>query len=238
MATEWVAVRNALVARDTILTHRWYDAVGPNVRKWGFDGSDTGVVSTTTMAGQTITVSTAGTLVGVASDAGGGIAFTPAAQDNQGIQIQAGSESFYFGYKWPCYFGCRYKQVDITQSDYTIGLMITDTDIVDNGVTDGIYFRTVDTETNLDFVLEKNSAETETNVLTQVDATYYTVEFYYDGESTITAYVNGTEAASVSTSNANFPNDEHLAPAIALLSGEASANTLTVNWARAIQIQD
>ena len=44
-------------------------------------------------------------------------------------------------------------------------------------------------------------------------------------------------AATVAASNANFPNDEHLAASIALLTGEGAANTLSVAWMRAIQIQ-
>jgi len=41
----------------------------------------------------------------------------------------------------------------------------------------------------------------------------------------------------VAATNANFPSDEHLAAAVALLTGEATANTLSVAWMRAIQIQ-
>jgi hypothetical protein len=41
---------------------------------------------------------------------------------------------------------------------------------------------------------------------------------------------------TVETTAANMPDDEHLAPAIALLTGAGGANAMTVLWARWIQI--
>ena len=103
-------------------------------------------------------------------------------------------------------------------------------------MSDGLYFRSVDASAALTFVLEKDSAETETSIATLTDATYVTAEWYYDGDY-VYAYIDGALVASVAATNANFPNDEHLAAAIALLTGEGTANILSVAWMRAIQVQ-
>jgi len=234
MTTELATIKNNLVVRDSEKPWRWFDAFGPNVVKTIVNPTQNGVPSTTTMAGAVVTVSTAGTLVSVDSTDGGALAWTPSATEDQGLQAQWG-EGFYLGQKWPAYFGVRFSNVDVDQADWIVGLCINDTTLL-GGMTDGAYFRSVDASAALTFVLEKDSAETETAVATLVDATYVTAEFYFDGDY-VYAYINGTLAASVAVTNANFPNDEHLAAAIALLTGEATANTLNIAWMRAIQIQ-
>mgnify|MGYP000347159156 CR=1 FL=1 len=234
MTAEIASVKNNLVVRDDVLTWRWYDAFGPNVVKTIVNPTQSGVVSTTTMAGTIVTVSTAGTLVSVDSEDGGALAWTPSGTEDQGLQTQWG-EGFYLGRKWPAYFGIRFKNVDVDQADWIAGLCINDTTLL-GGLSDGLYFRSVDASAALTFVLEKDSAETETNVATLADATYVTAEWVYDGDY-VYAYIDGALAATVAATNANFPSDEHLAAAVALLTGEATANTLSVAWMRAIQVQ-
>ena len=68
--------------------------------------------------------------------------------------------------------------------------------------------------------------------------TYVDLEFYYDGVTTVSYYVDRVLIGTVETTVANMPDDEHLAPALAFLTGDASANTMTVLWARWIQIYE
>ena len=234
MATELVSVKNNLVVRDTALPWRWYDAFGPNVVKTIVNPTQNNVPTTTTMAGAVVTVATAGTLVSVDSVDGGALAWTPSGTEDQGLQAQWG-EGFYMGCKWPAYFGVKFANVDVDQADWIAGLCINDTTLL-GGMSDGLYFRSVDASAALTFVLEKDSAETETSIATLTDATYVTAEWYFDGDY-VYAYIDGVLAATVAETNANFPDDEHLAAAIALLTGEGTANTLSVAWMRAIQIQ-
>ena len=56
--------------------------------------------------------------------------------------------------------------------------------------------------------------------------------------ATATAYVNGSEVASVAATDDNFPDDEHLTPTFAILTGDNAAITLTLDWLRAIQIRN
>jgi len=233
MAATWTELRNALVLRDSVLPHRWYDAFGPNVAKWSF-GADK-VTSTTTAAGHTVSV-TNGTLVGAGSTSGGAVVLTLAGADNDLAQVQANTEAFYFASRWLAYFGVKFQLVDADQTDVFAGWTITDNDL-DGGTTDGLYFRGVDQAGILTLVLEKDSAETTVELLTMADATDYTCELYFDG-SYVYAYVNGALAASVAYTNANFPNDEHLAPVLTAKAGEIAANNMTVYWARAFQVQE
>lgn len=234
MTTELATVNNHLVARDSSKTWRWFDAWGPNVTKWFFNAADSPVVSTTTAAGYDVDVYTGGTLVAADSIDGGAIAFTPAGTENQGLQALA-TESFSFASKWPFYYGVKFAQVDADQADMIMGLSINDEEVI-GGVTDGLYFRTVDQSATLSLVLEKDSAETATAVATVVDATAMTAELYFDGTN-LYCYIDGTLAATVAYTNANFPNDEHLAPLLAVATGEGTANIMTIYWARAIQIR-
>lgn len=234
MAMETASVKSNLVMRDSVNTWRWYDAFGPNVVKTIIYPTQSGVDTTATMAGGIVTVATAGTFVHAESESGGALNLVPSGTEDQGLQVQFG-EGFYFANKWPCYFGVRFANVDVDQADWIAGLCIWDTTLL-GGLSDGIYFRSVDASAALTFVLEKDSAETETSVATMADATYVTAEWYYDGDN-VYAYINGTLVVTVAASNANFCNDEHLAASLALLTGEGTANTLSVAWMRAIQIQ-
>jgi hypothetical protein len=232
MTVETALVKNDLVMRDSEYPWRWLDAFGPNVRKWELNPSV--VVSTTTAAGCTVT-QTNGTLATADSTTGGAIVLTLGGADNDVIEVQSFSESFYFASKWPAYFGCKYKLVDADQQDVHVGFTIRDTDHA-GGVTDGLYFRVVDNSAAVSLVLEKNNAETATVVATGVDATDITLEMYYDGDY-VHAYVNGALVASVAASNANFCNDEHLCATVTNQAGEADVNHMTLYWARAIQVQ-
>ena len=234
MSTEWTTVRNALVLRDKELPHRWYDAFGANVAKYSFGASN--VISTTTAAGFTPTL-TNGTFVTVDSTTGGAVVFTLAGAEDDKVQVQSFTELFKFASAWPAYFGCKFKLVDVSENDVHFGFIIRDT-LFSDGVTDGVYFRLADGSAICSFVLEKDSAETTSEIATFADATVYTLEFYYDGAGYVHAYMNGALVTSVATSNANWPNDEDLAFSLGVESGAVAANHGTLYWARGIQIQE
>lgn len=232
MTTETVAVGNSLVFRDADNTWRWFDAIGPDARKWILD--HTVVVSTTTAAGSIVT-QTNGTLVATNSTTGGAVTLTVVAGDNNLITVQGHSEAFKFASKWPAYYGCKFQLVDADQTDLFAGWCIADTTL-EGGLTDGLYFRLVDESAVLSLVLENTNVEATFEIATLVDATDYMLEMYYDG-SYVYAYINGVLAASVAVSNASFPNDEDLAGTFGIQTGEGSANNAKLYWARAIQVQ-
>ena len=85
---------------------------------------------------------------------GGLLVVTNDAADNDSDEFQwaGGSggviESFKYEAAKGLYFKTRFKVNDATQSDFAVGLIITDTTIID-GVTDGIYFRKADGATSI-----------------------------------------------------------------------------------------
>jgi hypothetical protein len=125
---------------------------------------------------------------------------------------------------------------DADQTDFLVGLAITDTSAID-GLSDGIYFRSVDETAVVHGCTEKDSIESATAVGTAVDDAYILLEWQFDGAE-VTFYVNGAEAGSTLYGSATFPNDEYLTPTLAFLTGEGTANTFTVRWAQAFQIRE
>ena len=77
--------------------------------------------------------------------------------DSDEFQWAGGSggviESFKYEAAKGLYFKTRFKVSDATQSDFAIGLIITDTTIID-GVTDGIFFEKDDASTSINLIIK------------------------------------------------------------------------------------
>lgn len=213
----------------------WIDAIGPNVVKFVEEFVNTPFEAADTPGAFTVTLVEGGageTTVALKAGADGGVLLiTTDAAENDGANIQAKGEAFKPA-TYPVYFGCRFKIAEATQSDFLIGLCITDTDLL-GGMTDGIYFRKVDGATTLAFVLEKDSTETSTSYGAIAADTWYTLEFFFDGTN-VDWWVNGVAQTRPATTN--LPNDEWLTPSVHVLTGAAAAITAEVDWIRAIQI--
>lgn len=168
------------------------------------------------------------------ADADGGVLVVTnddADNDADFLQWAGGSggviESFKFESGKKLWFKSRFKVSDATQSDFIMGLQITDTTPL--AVTDGVYFRKDDGDTNLDFVVIKDStATTEAAISTVSDDTYLSVGFYYDGANAIHYFVNDLEKGkSVVT---NLPDDEELTISFGIQNGEAAAKVMSVDY--------
>jgi hypothetical protein len=215
---------------------RLVGAFGPDVVHYFDDFLNSGLAAADAPVGWTVTLVEAGageSTITKVDAAGGAIRLTTDANEDDGVQMQLTGESFEFSSdQRATYFGVRMRSGEATQSDFVIGLCITDTTLI-GGMTDGVYFRKADGSTSVSFVTEKDSTETETTgVLTFAADTDYLLEFYFDGTS-IEAFVDGV---SVASHTANIPNDELLTPSVALLAGSAAVETLDVDWIRALQI--
>lgn len=227
-------VNGNLVYYDTD-GQRWIDAIGPDVTKFilntAFMAEDD---TTNNLSGFTHTAVEAGAGDSTAVLSDNTLLFTAAANENDGVNLQAIGEAFDLASGNYTYFGINFQTNDADQVDILAGLCITDTALL-GGMTDGIYFESLDGSTDINFVLEKDSTETTSAsaVGTLADATNVTLEFLFDGTN-VDAFVNGTLQTRLATTN--LPDDEQLTPSIHFLTGEAVANTMTVNWWRAIQI--
>ena len=219
-------------------THRSriIDAIGAGVRKVDLVGPDWPISAADTLLGWTTTLVETGsaesTVAAATTVNGGGLLLTTDNLENDGINLQKLGEGFQPAAETLIYFGIQLQINDATQTDFLVGLCITDTALL-GGMTDGIYFRKADASTTVSAVLEQDSTETTATAHTLVDATDVTLEFVCDGV-TVTFFVNGVALAALAQTN--VPDDELLTPSIEFLTGEAVANTCLIKWMRARRI--
>ena len=242
MTVKMVTINNAVVFRDSHLTERLYDAIGPGVVKhledfatWPHDNT-TGDPTEWT---PTITEAGAGDTTMVITDrAGGALLITADANENDGVNLQLGQtagESILLDGSYPLYCGIRVALGDADQSDLYFGVGVTDTDW-SGGITDGIYFASPDASAVVNFITEKNSVESSAAVGTLTDAVFATLEFYFDGAK-VFAYYDGVLMAEINADATTFPDDTELRLTLEFLTGEAIANTCTVEWIRMIHVR-
>jgi hypothetical protein len=120
----------------------------------------------------------------------------------------------------------RFKISDATQSDFVLGLQITDTTPL--AVTDGVYFLKADGSTTLNLLVTKNSTSTTTAAATLVNDTYVTVGFVYNGSDKIDVFVNDVRIATSVTTN--LVDDEELTLSFGIQNGEAAAKVLSLDY--------
>ena len=162
------------------------------------------------------------------SGAGGQFLITNAAGDNDADFFNLKGESFKLSSSKRAYFSARFKVSDATQSDFVMGLQITDTSPL--AVSDGVFFIKDDGDTNLDFIVEKDSTSTDTTAIhTMADDTFVTVAWYIDPISSLVYYsVNNAEPVGVV--NTNLPDDEELTVSFGIQNGAAAAKTMTIDY--------
>lgn len=214
---------------------RWFDAFGSTVVKFLENFVGPNIPSADAPGSWTVNLVEAGagetTVAADTGEVGGALLIVTDAAENDGANLQLKGEAFKLQSGKPLYFGARLKISDATQSDFFVGLSITDTDIL-GGFSDGLGFRKVDGSTTVNALLNKNTTETTGTALT-CDTSYHIYEFYFDGTN-VDFYVDGT--ALTRLTQTNLPDDEEITPSIQFLTGEAAAKTMTVDWVRCIQL--
>ena len=180
----------------------------------------------------TVTNTGAGTEA-IANTKNGELVLTNAAADNDLISIQLQKETFGFTSNRRFFYRVRLKLSDATQSDMLAGIVITDTTPLSNS--DGVYFRKDDGDTNIDFVVNKDStASTASAIGTMADDTYIELAFAYDGVNSLIKYWvdGGTDSGEPNgeLATTNLPDDEALTVTFFVQNGEAVAKILTIDW--------
>ena len=136
----------------------------------------------------------------------------------EGFKFVSGKKTFY---------KARFKVSDATQSDFVMGLQITDTTIL--AVSDGVYFMKDDGDASLDFHVEKDGSDTTASAISTVsDDTFLIAGFFYDGKSAIEYYVDDVKLGTSVTTN--LPDDEELTVSFGIQNGAAAAKTMTVDY--------
>jgi len=152
--------------------------------------------------------------------------------DSDEFQWAGGSggviESFKYEADKGLYFKTRFKVSDATESDFAVGLVITDTTVID-GTTDGIFFRKADGGTSIELVIEKDETETTVSCGDAADDTFMTLGFYYDPKiRKFSVYKDNVKVGSAV--NTNAPDDEELAVTFAIQNGAAAAKVMTMDY--------
>lgn len=219
---------NAEVITDGY-NHRVIDALGQDVVKLNEDFVNPGIASNAP-PGWTATLVGSSTVT--ATDASGGKALvTTGATENNGVNLQKNGESFQPKAN-SIYFGVKLKISDATQSDFFVGLSVTDTGILGN-LPKRIGFRKVDGETGISFECEETNTTQVTEIATIAADSEMELEFEHDQTAgKLFYYVDGTPYGPLAV--ANIPNTE-VSPAIHFLTGEAAAKTMTIDWLRVFQ---
>lgn len=163
----------------------------------------------------------------IQNEDGGVLLITNDDADDDSDFLQLVNETFKFETGKALFFKTRLKVSDAIQSDFIIGLQITDTTPL--AVTDGIYFRKDDGDALLDFVVIKDSiATTATGIATIADDTYLDIGFFYNGVDKVSFFVNNQRLGfSVVT---NLPDDEELTISFGIQNGEAAAKTMSIDY--------
>jgi len=187
----------------------------------------------------TITTTEAGS--GNASEAltsgpGGWLLITNDDADNDLDFLQLKGEAFKYVATKNMFFKARFKVSDATQSDFVMGLGITDTTPLDT--TDGFFFLKSDGAATMDFLIEKdNSATTNSSVATIADDTFVTASFHYNptggsassGGGAFEIFINDVQVATQTTLT-NATDDEDLTISFGIQNGAAAAKTMTIDY--------
>lgn len=167
--------------------------------------------------------------------AGGALVVTNGAVDDNVNNLQLVGEAFRFHPQVPMWFAARFRVSDATQSDFFMGLSITDTSLVASAPSDYIGFAKADGSTSVSFNVAKDSTTTTVSAVhTMADAAFVVLGFFYDpGDSLFHIFVNDVEVGTAAATNA--PDDEDMTVSFAIQNGEAVAKNMVVDYIFASQ---
>jgi hypothetical protein len=232
------SVNNALVYYDDRYNERWLDAVGVDVVKWQLDR--TGIPDDDTLnipTGFLNTETNVGTVRNV-SGQGGGLAIVSDTAEYDGHELQCPYGAFQLTAGDPLYFGAKVKTDHATHGDFLFGLVEVDTTTTAAAgahaisvTDDGLYFHKLTAATGMTFTNELGGVVGSTAIGATHDVNFHVYELYWDGA---VLYVRFDD--SLVTSIATGLADQVLTPTFVARAGADGAETLTIQWARAIQI--
>lgn len=166
--------------------------------------------------------------VAQADVAGGGVLLTTDALDNDSEEMQKAGEAYQLVGDKPLWFEAKLQVSEITQSDFVIGLGVTDNTFID-GCDDWVGFWKPDGAATVDWhCIESTNESTGTTSVSVVADTDMRFGFKYspkgDGSlGTVTYYLDGVLVATCTT---NLPDDQLLCVTCGYQNGVGGAETL------------
>lgn len=213
-----------LAALDPATAHTFFD----DFYRVDITGADVGWISTETEGG------TGDAAITVTDAAGGVLSIVNDDLDNDSVELQWNCELFKLAADKPCWFEIRLKVSEATQSDFFVGLAKTNTTVIDSPA-DAIGFKTDDGDANIDFLTDKNGTPTATDTGSDLVAdTWVKLGFFFDGDGSTLAYVDGVLKATHTT---NICDDEEMTVTIAWQNGSAGAKTMSVDYVKVVQVR-
>jgi len=238
-------VEGAKVIYDVTKKVRWIDAFGETVIKHVLNpgeavpvddttGDPTGYVMTPIEVGEGTSIVANSETVGEA------LLITTAANEYDGINLQAKNVVFKCEADKPMYFGIKCIADEITENDLLLGMFIKKTDPLNesgshavNSGAEGIFFHKIDGGTILTFKTYKDGVLTNTaNYATALGVIAAVYEFYWDGTD-LKGYIDNIHVATFTT---GMPDTE-LVPTVNIRAGSAAARTLSIYWMRTFEIR-
>lgn len=149
----------------------------------------------------TITVVEAGTGNSTATSAdasGGALLLTTDDNENDGVNLQLNGESFKFQSTNDVYVGFMGVTVsEATQSDFFLGLAVTNTDIIGNDA-ERVGFQCVDGSTDIKGLA--GQAADLSDALGTLSTSEFDIELYWNG-SAIEAFIDGSSVGAIAVTN-------------------------------------
>lgn len=169
-------------------------------------------------------VGAGGTEAIAADETNGALLLTCDANDNDLVALQSLEEWAKLTVGKRVWFETKLKISDATQSDYFVGLNVTDTTLLAS--TDSVGFLKNDGDTNINARTGLVSTTTTDTGFDMTANTYVTLGFYWDGISSVKFFVDRALAATHTT---NIPTAK-LALSAHIQNGEGAAKTMTIDY--------
>ena len=239
--SKWVNGR--LVFYEDGARHRWLDAMGPDVCKWELPiGHALVAASSGGMIDYSVNVtssSDASAYIYDTTTQGYRLKLSTKDSDAKYAMLQTLDFPFKFEASMPLYFGIKCKINDATSTDFIAGLLCAKASAAilaahNIGASiDGAYFLKLDTATAVTPTTESGGGTSTTSTKTMTTSDHI-FEFHWDGSTTLTFYASGAE---LGTCTSSIDQTANLAFSVGLGCGKSAHQTLSIAWARAIQLR-
>lgn len=181
-------------------------------------------------ANWTVTETQAAATQALANGDGGILALVNSAANADVNQVQKVGESYQLVAGKKLFMRCRVQVDDATNAALAVGIQVTNTDGT-GAVTDGVYFIKAAATTSVSVNFRKNTTTGANTAVvgTMANATYTTLDCFYDGVDRLYYGKDGVVIGYIDASSTYLP-DTTLAPVAVVKNGTAAARTMNVDY--------